>query len=467
MIAQAVHLVRELPQSRGQHIEVALEQVGALGGGLTSPRAVAVFGQLQANDEYFSRHGVPAGGLDITDADGIVYRYFAGHCFEFHPLGNFGALNTRIAAKDAAGTQRLAAALMARAVTRPGGGLAWEYYFPFGGGHAPWTSGMAQSVAAQAFARAAALLPDESAELTQDATAAFKAVPQLTTKVAAGPWIRLYSFSSLAVLNAQLQSVLSLQTYATATGDATAATLASQLEQSAAASVSRFDTGYWTYYSLGGAPTPLSYQKFIVQLLQKLGPQDPRFAQAAANFAAYLKQPPAFKLANTAPGAIRFWLSKPALVTASAPSGLGRSFRLNLLAGWHTLQWHEPKRAGFYAIHVTAVDFAGNHASFTALPVVRASASTSGGSPTGSGGETPASQFAVGVGIDDSSQGAGAASLGLSLVRRTVAWESGQTAPDPSVVQSLQGLPSGTGLMLDLDAADLPTGDAGRTALAD
>jgi hypothetical protein len=115
---------------------------------------------------------------------------------------------------------------------------------------------------------------------------------------------------------------------------------------------------------------------------------------------------------------------------------------------------------------VTAVDFAGNHASFTALPVVRASASTSGGSPTGSGGETPASQFAVGVGIDDSSQGAGAASLGLSLVRRTVAWESGQTAPDPSVVQSLQGLPSGTGLVLDLDAADLPTGDAGRTALA-
>ena len=50
---------------------------------------------------------------------------------------------------------------MARAVTRPGGGLAWEYYFAFGGGRAPWTSGMAQSVAAQAFARAASLLPDE------------------------------------------------------------------------------------------------------------------------------------------------------------------------------------------------------------------------------------------------------------------------------------------------------------------
>jgi hypothetical protein len=156
-------------------------------------------------------------------------------------------------------------------------------------------------------------------------------------------------------------------------------------------------------------------------------------------------------------------------VTVSTPSGLGRSLRLNLLAGWHTLSWREPKRAGFYAVHVTATDFAGNHASFNALPVVRASASASSGSSTGSaaGGTSPPSQFAVGVGIDDSSQGAQAASLGLSLVRRTVTWQSGQTAPDPATVQSLQGLPSGTGLVLDLDAAALPTGDAGRAALAD
>jgi D-glucuronyl C5-epimerase C-terminus len=465
-IAQAVHLVRVLPQSRGRHIEVALEQIGALGAGLTAPRAVALFGQLQANDAYFARHGVPAGGLDITDTDGIVYRYFAGRCFEFHPLAEFGALNARVAAKDVAGTERLANALMARAVSRPGGGLVWEYYFPFGGG-APWTSGMAQSVAAQAFARAASLVPDDAPALTQEATAAFKVVPKLTTRVAAGPWIRLYSFSSLAVLNAQLQSVLSLQTYATATNDAAATTLASQFEQAAAASVSRFDTGYWTYYSLGGAPTPLSYQKFIVQLLQKLAPQDPRFAQAAADFAAYLKQPPAFKLANTSPGAVRFWLSKPSLVTVTTPSGLGRSLRLNLLAGWHTLRWSEPKRAGFYAVHVSATDFAGNRASFSALPVVRASASASGGSSPGAGGAPPSSQFAVGVGIDDSGQGAQAASLGLSLVRRTVTWQSGQTAPDPATVQSLQGLPSGTGLVLDLDAEALPTGDAGRAALAE
>jgi hypothetical protein len=467
VIAQAVHLVRVLPQSRSRHIEVALEQVGALGTSLTAPRAVAVFGQLRANDSYFARHGVPAGGLDITDADGIVYRYFSGKCFEFHPLANFGALNARIAAKDIAGTQRLAAALMARAVTRPQGGVAWEYYFPYAGGRAPWISGMAQSVAAQAFVRAAALVPDESDALLHEAAAAFNTVPNLTTKVAAGPWIRLYSFSSLTVLNAQLQAVLSLETYAQATSDPTATTLAARMEQSAAATLSRFDTGYWTYYSLGGAPTPLSYQKFIVQLLQKLAPQDPRFAQAHASFAAYLKQPPAFKLANTSPGTLRFWVSKPAVVTASMPAG--RSLRLSVYAGWHTLRWSEPKSAGFYPIHVTAVDWAGNRASFNALPIVRVpkiAASGGGAVSTGTGGGSSA-PLVVGAGIDDSGQEALAASLGLGLVRMTVEWQSGETAPDPAVVASLQGLPAGVGLVVDLDAAALPTGDAGRSALAE
>jgi hypothetical protein len=467
VIANAVHLARVLPRSRGERVEVALAQVGALGRRLTTPRALAVFGQLRANDAYFARHGVPPGGTDITDADGIVYRYFAGRCFEFHPLADFSALNARVAAKDVAGTQRLAAALMARAVAPPGGGLGWEYYFSFGGGRPPWTSGMAQSVAAQAFTRAAALVTDESATLSREAAAAFKAIPRLTTKVAAGPWIRLYSFSSIAVLNAQLQSVLSLETYANASGDPAAATLASRLEQSAAATVSRFDTGYWTYYSLGGSPTPLSYQKFIVQLLHRLAPDDPRFAEAATRFAAYLKQPPAFKLASTSAGAVRFWLSKPATVSASTPAG--RSVRIGLRAGWHTLRWHEPKRAGFYAVHVTAVDWAGNRASFDALPIVHAPKATGGGSSAAAGpvGPPPSPPFAVGAGIDNSAQGALADSLGLGFVRMTAAWQPGQTAPDQTVVDSLQGLPSGVGLLLDLDAAQLPTGDAGRSALAD
>ena len=263
-ILRAVHLVRVLPRGRREHVLVALGQVAALAGRLTTPRAVAVFGQLRANDDYFAKQGAPRNHTDITGPDGIVYRYFTGLCFEFHPLANFSALNAHASAKDAAATQQLADALVARGVSRGGGGTGWEYYFRFEGGRPPWVSGMAQAVAAQAFARAASLVPDDSAALLRAAKAAYGAIPgRLTTKVAAGPWIRLYSFRTVPILNAQLQSVISLESYAQATGDSAAAALASQLKQAAVATLPRFDTGYWSYYSLAGVPSPLSYHSSL------------------------------------------------------------------------------------------------------------------------------------------------------------------------------------------------------------
>ena len=467
-IARAAHLVRSLPNGRGVHVDVALEEVGAFVGRLTKPRAIALFGQLRANDDYFASHWAPRSGFDITDSDGIVYRYFAGRCFEFHPLANFGALNGRVSARDAPGTQRLADALTARGVSRQGGGIGWEYYFPFGAG-TPWSSGMAQAVAAQAFARAAALVPDESAALLREAGAAYRAIPgRLLTKVAAGPWIRLYSFKSTAVLNAQLQSILSLEVYAQAAGDEGAAALAARMQAAAAATLSRFDTGYWTYYSLAGVPSPLSYQQFVVQLLRKLAPADPRFASAADRFALYLRQPPAFKVATAAPGALRFWLSKPSSV--SVATAAGSTAHLSLGAGWHTLRWREPEHPGIYGIKVTAVGPAGNRASFQALPIVRVtaadhrSAQTRG---TAAAASAPATlpAFAVGAGIDGPSQAKSAASLGLQLVRQTILWQSGDTAPDAGVVASLQSPPSGPGLVLELSADQLPADDSGRTEL--
>jgi hypothetical protein len=466
-IARAVHLARTLPPARRVHVEVALEQIGALGDRLTAPRALAVFGQLRANDDWFAQRGAPKNGTDTTDAEGIVYRYFPGRCFEFHPLANVSALNARVAAKDVAGTQRLAAALEARAVSRGSGGIAWEYYFPFGG-RSPWVSGMAQAVGAQAFARAASLVTEDSADLLREAAASFRSVPGLTIKLAAGPWIRLYSFSTNPVLNAQLQSVVSLQTYAQLTGDTAAASLATQMEQAAAATVAQFDTGYWTYYSLAGNPSPLSYQKFVVQLLHKLAPSDARLAEAADRFAAYLRQPPAFKLATAPAGSLRFWISKPASVSAWTPAG--RSVRLSLDDGWHTFHWGEPKRPGFYAVHLTATDYAGNHASFEALPIVKVPgpphSSKAARGLSGAASTAAATPFAVGAGIDNAGQATLASPLGMQLVRLTVPWQAGQTAPDPAVVSSIESLPPGIGLVVDLNAGQLPADDSDRAALA-
>ncbi len=470
-IARAARLIRVLPAARRVHVEVALAEVGALGRRLTTPRSLAVVGQLRVNDDYFASHGAPGPGSDVTDADGIVYRYFPGRCFEFHPLATFSALNALVAAHDAAGAERLADALVARAVPLRGGGVGWEYYFPYAGGRPPWLSGMAQAVAAQAFARAAALVPDASALYLHEATAAFRAIPgRLTTRVAAGPWIRLYSFRPVPVLNAQLQTVLSLRSYATATGDAAAAALAAQMEQAAAATLPRFDTGYWTYYSLAGAPSSLSYQEYVIRLLRRLSPDDERFGEAAARFAAYLRQPPAFRLAPFPAGALRFWLSKPATVTVS--SAVGGTRRVTLDGGWHTLGWPQPRRPGVYGVTVTATGPAGNQASFSALPLVRLAGGQRPARPVGRGplaagsAPQPATGFSVGAGIAATGQAAQAGALGLGLARLTVPWQAGESAADPTVAASLHALPAEPQLVLELAASELPADEAARAELA-
>jgi hypothetical protein len=112
-IGRAARLIRGLPAGRGNHVSVALAEVASLSGRLTGPRAVALFGQLKANDDYFARQWAPADKTDITDASGIVYRYFSGRCFEFHPLANFGEPNADVALRRQPARRRLQCAVAA------------------------------------------------------------------------------------------------------------------------------------------------------------------------------------------------------------------------------------------------------------------------------------------------------------------------------------------------------------------
>lgn len=432
-IARAAHLVRTLPNGRGYHVQVALEEAASFPAALTIPRAQALFGALRANDDYFAKHWAPNDRTDIVGADGAVYRYFAGYCFRFHPLANFGALNARVAEGDEEGTRALADALIERGVYQRGGGIGWEYDFDFQGGRAPWLSGMAQAVAAQAFSGAAALVPDRAAAYMREAAAAYNLIPRrLLTHVAAGPWIRLYGFSGVQVLNADLQSILSLQAYAAAASDAGAAAFATRMENAAAATLPRFDTGYWSYYALPSDPSPVDYHEYVVQLLVKLAKTDARFAGDARRFASYEHQPPAFQLANGGVGQVRFWLSKPAYVRADTLAGPSK--RLSLLGGWHTLTW-DPKLAGVYPVHVSATDWLGNRAQFDALPIVRV-----GGKP---GTAKVVTSPETDVPVQPPFVVAQAA---------TVVWPEAATAPDAATVAPLAGK-----VYVELDAATTPT----------
>jgi hypothetical protein len=296
---------------------------------------------------------MPPDGADILDGDGVVYRAFAGHGLQFHPLANFARLNRLIADGDSTGAAWLAAALIARAVPRAGS-LVWEYYFPFDGGWPPWTSGMVQAVAARAFA----------ADADYDvARKAYLALQRLVFPLGGGSWIRLYSFSSVAVLNAQLQSALSLADYAQLNQDPSAQTLSGRLLQTADAFFARFDTGAWSLYSLGGVESPLNYHVFDLHLLQRIAAstESPVWAARANRFERYTTEAPVVHASARVvkrQATISLWISKISRVSVTIA---GSTSTLTLSRGSHSFSWSAAgRRPGRYAVRVSATDLAGN-----------------------------------------------------------------------------------------------------------
>jgi len=380
-VTRALTDISRLPKLRASVIAVQLHQATALWDSYTKPRALALFSQLEENLGYLETHIVPPGRIDVADDEGVVYRWFPGKGLEFHPLAAFGALNAAALAQDPERTGVLSAALVDRGIPR-GNGLVWEYAFNFGFGRPPWVSGMAQAVAAQALGRAAAVLEDPTLALA--AARAYAAVPPLTMQLSGGIWVRLYSFNRQAVLNAQLQAVLSLLQYSADTGDAAAGALAQRLNVAAQALLPEFDTGDWSLYELGGAYATKEYELFVTQLLAKLAAktQDPFWIDASQRFHGYYYDPPAVTPGTPPPtiypqpldgfldvAEIPITLSQNASVSL-AVGGQVTTYRL--ARGDHTLTWTPPEALapGTYPAQVSATNRAGRRTTVKLAPIV-------------------------------------------------------------------------------------------------
>jgi hypothetical protein len=245
----------------------ALADVAANASGLDTARTRALMGMLAANVKYLQSRPVPAAMSTIHDADRIAYRLFTGHGFQFHPLASFGELNSLVSKGDKAAAHRLAAALVQRGEQQDGG-LVWEYYFPFGGG-APWTSGFAQAVAANALQRASDLTGD--GKLAGAAAAAFRTIPRAYLHpLNGGQWILEYGHSSMLILNAQMESLLMISEYARASGNAGARTLAREMLTATRATLPALDLGCWSLYSVGGNRATVDYHTYHISLLRRL-----------------------------------------------------------------------------------------------------------------------------------------------------------------------------------------------------
>ena len=215
-----------------------------------------------------------AGGAtpDRLDLSGLVFRHYSGSGWQFQPLLSFEHLNSLVTAGQATAAERLVEAVLARG-QRQGAALFWRYDFPFGG-PVPWSSGFVQAVAAQALARASRLL--ERPVLLRSAEAALRGLRQgLLLHVGGGLWIREYGFSQQVILNSQLQSLLSLRSYANLVATPEAARLVQSLYRATVRLLPRFDLGCHSLYQLGGPVADRHYQDYQVELLRRLADQYP------------------------------------------------------------------------------------------------------------------------------------------------------------------------------------------------
>jgi D-glucuronyl C5-epimerase C-terminus/Putative peptidoglycan binding domain len=283
----ALGAIRTLPPGRGASIELVLGDVAAHADVYDPARALALFEMLEANVAHFAKNPVPLPPKDMTGEDGIVYRWFPAHGFQFHPLANFATLNGHAKNERREEAERLVTAMLARGV-RDGRTLTWEYYFPFAG-PGRWTSALAQAAGAQALARTGELLGEDS--FLAGAGATYREIARdLSQSLGGGAWVKEYSYSDMAVLNAQLQSIISLAEYARLTDDAQAKQYVASLSTATRTLLPQFDTGCWSRYSFGGSPASDNYHRYHVNLLERLAEieQHAIWAETGARWRGYL-----------------------------------------------------------------------------------------------------------------------------------------------------------------------------------
>ena len=335
---------------------------------------------MERNLEWWNTGPLLASGRRVEfEGSELVWQYYPGSGLQLQMLGNFGKLNGLWGGRENARLAVMLDELLLLAAERAGG-LAWEYYFSFGGGRPPWVSGLAQGTAVQALARSAARLKRQADVLpvAQRALNVFEAPTPQGVRVPAdhGSHYAIYSFApDLRVLNGFIQSLIGLYDYARISGDPRGTALFAAAEPQARAEVPLYDTGAWSLYSRGSSTheSSLSYHDLLQGFLENLCERTDTevYCTTAENFVAYKTQPPAVlvkpkRLRGGKPGRVSFELSKISNVTLKITRGTkvveSRPFG-TVGYGKRTFGWDVPRRRGDYTVRLDVRDLAGNAAS--------------------------------------------------------------------------------------------------------
>jgi D-glucuronyl C5-epimerase C-terminus len=339
---------------------------------LTAGRLPSVFLTLERNRQWWTTGSLPVAGQRVSfQGSELVWQYYAGQGIQLQVLATFGKANALWSVKKG---DRLAALLdeMAGLAVPRAGGVAWEYDFFFGGGRPPWTSGLSQGTALQAYSRAAVLLGRaDYAQLAEQGLGVFRARPPLGVRADAdgGAHYLIYSFAPrLRVLNAFVQSLVGLHDLAELGPSPAAQELFDEGDAAARREVPRYDTGAWSLYS-PARESDLGYHKLVRDFLRSLCARTDTdvYCSTAQRFTDYLHEEPSVALVSrrqrggTRAG-LRFRLSKISKVGVTVRRGEKVVFATSATVGRgvRSFSWAVPRRAGAYAVTLSATDLAGN-----------------------------------------------------------------------------------------------------------
>jgi D-glucuronyl C5-epimerase C-terminus len=369
-------------------------------GSLTGGRMPALFLQLRRNKQFWSgdpefppRPDIepepcepggssgPAGSRISFPGSRMVFQYYPGSGLQIQPLANFGMANGMVTECrrepencDRDGLRQLLAELIEIRSSR-GGFITWEYWFHFGGGSPPWTSGMSQGTAIQALTRASepSILNDTSyLGVAAEALGAFRKRAPVGVRVQSGRGSHylLYSFDpGLRVLNGFLQAITGLYDYARIADSPEARKLMRAGNRAAKEELRRFDTGAWSLYSQGGAEASGGYHSLVTTFLGNLCQRlEGRYCVYRDRFRGYSATPPEIRYTGRrSVGAgstlsLSYTVDKVSCVTARVKDAAGRRVhraRLKVARGSHAFAWR-PSRRGKHTLALEARDLLGN-----------------------------------------------------------------------------------------------------------
>jgi hypothetical protein len=401
---QAVSTYRRLGGVRRtnlQSVVFALDRI-AHGGRLTVARMPALFFQLAHNTEFWPSKPLPhippptpspcrffakkSGFVTpvryVFDDSPIIFEYYPGNGLQLQPLANWGKVNALAGAClgvygpnvpcEPDQLKQYLDAMVATA-SRRGGFTTWEYWFPFGGGSPPWTSGLSQGTAITALVRGAQILNDPHyLQVARSAVKAYTTAAPVGVRTSAfgGDWYAEYSFAPrLFIINGFLQALNGIWDLYAATGSPSIRAIFTRGSRAAKHALHNYDTGAWSLYTLHGQEDDLGYHRLVTDFLQGLcdRTKDSVYCTYAQRFTNYLHEHE--RLTFLGPGvararravALRFRLSKISCVTLAVGRAGRTVFRSRLFTprGIHSFSW-VPRSPGTYAVEFTAYDYV-NH----------------------------------------------------------------------------------------------------------